>query len=309
MTSHTDHSDNTFWHTVLESNASDMSNNPRSTFANYIVNSLNNDINSNLMMLPMTNRRYRHNAVRRAIGSSQNTLYQIQDIINRTLLQKKSYKQVLSEKGEKQLKRVLFKNDDFTDKECAISMEEFKEGQMVIQLPCSHIFDPESIKTWLKEESAKCPVCRFKLEFKEVKDTDEIHNDNNDDDDDEEMPPLVPIPDISQNNHIIPDHQVQYNQMFNNMQLLYNPLQAISSRPQRSNLVSQRDLVERILNIENEYIENRQIQRAIMESFNESNTTENVNNITHADGEELNELNFDAMNDDNMMLEDLEDDL
>ena len=39
--------------------------------------------------------------------------------------------------------------------------------------------------------------------------------------------------------------------MFNNMQLLYNPLQAISSRPQRANLVSQRDLVERILNIEN----------------------------------------------------------
>ena len=93
------------------------------------------------------------------------------------------------------------------------------------------------------------------------------------------------------------------------MQLLYNPLQAISSsRPRRANLVSQRDLVERILNIENEYIENRQIQRAIMESLNESTTIENVNNTTTADGEELNELNFDAMSDD-MILEDFDDDL
>ena len=306
MTSHTDHSDNLFFHNVLESTVTDMSNNPRSVFVNYLVNSLTNDINSNIMMLPMTNRRHRRNAVGRAAGSSQNALHQIQDIINRTLLQKKSYKQVLSEKGEKQLKKILFKNADFADKECAISMEEFKEDQTVIQLPCSHIFDPESIKTWLKEESAKCPVCRFKLEFKEVKDTDEIQ----DDDDDDDMPPLEPIPDISQNNHIIPDHRVQYNQMFNNMQLLYNPLQAISaSRPRSSNLVSQRDLVERILNIENEYIENRQIQRAIMESLNESATTENVNNTTHAnDGEELNELNFDAMNDD-MILEDFDDEM
>ena len=45
-----------------------------------------------------------------------------------------------------------------------------------------------------------------------------------------------------------------------------------------------------------------------MESLNESVTTENVNNTTPADGEELNELNFDAMNDD-MILEDFDDEM
>ena len=44
------------------------------------------------------------------------------------------------------------------------------DGDTVIQLPCDHIFHPESIKTWLKEESSKCPVCRHELKFNEIKD-------------------------------------------------------------------------------------------------------------------------------------------
>ena len=50
--------------------------------------------------------------------------------------------------------------------QCVIFFEEFKNGDKVIQLPCNHIFHPQSIKTWLKEESSKCPICRYELEYK-----------------------------------------------------------------------------------------------------------------------------------------------
>ena len=43
-----------------------------------------------------------------------------------------------------------------------------KIGQEVTELPCGHIFSPDGIKKWLKEEKAECPVCRFKLASKEI---------------------------------------------------------------------------------------------------------------------------------------------
>ena len=275
MTTNNDSSNNIYFHDILETTIQDISNNPRMSFINYMTNALaNSNMNENLAMLPLVNP-YSQNSIINASNSSN-----IRDIINRTLLQQKSYKHVLSKKGEDQLKKVIFKNTEFGDKECAICMEEFKEGQMIIQLPCKHIFDPESIKTWLKEEQAKCPICRFKLKSKEVKDTNENIEDN------ANIPPLEPM--TSDNR--------QYNQMFSNMGMLYNPLFSLSSRPQRTTLVNQRNLVNRILNLEDDYLENREIQHAIMESWNNS----------VIDDEDINELNYDAMHDD-MVLEDLED--
>ena len=44
-------------------------------------------------------------------------------------------------------------------KECPISLEPFKDGEEIIELPCNHIFNENSIKGWLKEKH-NCPVCR-----------------------------------------------------------------------------------------------------------------------------------------------------
>ena len=73
---------------------------------------------------------------------------------------------VLSEKGDKQLKTVKYNKEKFEQDSCCIMFIDFEEGQDVIQLPCGHIFDPDGIKTWVKEEQAKCPICRFELDFK-----------------------------------------------------------------------------------------------------------------------------------------------
>jgi hypothetical protein len=96
-------------------------------------------------------------------------------------------------------------------------------------LPCNHIFDCEGIKTWLKEESSKCPVCRFELDFKEVKEIQE---------------------DISNN---------------------YNTYDALFNNPMENLYPNQESFINRIFNIETEYLENRNLQNAIIASIYEQN--------------------------------------
>ena len=57
-------------------------------------------------------------------------------------------------------------DSSYSVKECPISLEEFKEGDSIIELPCNHIFNENNIKNWLKEKP-NCPVCRMSLIPKE----------------------------------------------------------------------------------------------------------------------------------------------
>jgi hypothetical protein len=45
-------------------------------------------------------------------------------------------------------------------KTCPISMQEYEEDTELVKLPCNHYFSVEFAKTWLLENSHKCPVCR-----------------------------------------------------------------------------------------------------------------------------------------------------
>ena len=74
---------------------------------------------------------------------------------------------VLSDEGESQLVTRKFTEKDECDT-CPIFHTEFEIDEEVTELPCGHIFLPEGIEKWLKEEKAECPVCRFKLTSKEV---------------------------------------------------------------------------------------------------------------------------------------------
>ena len=46
--------------------------------------------------------------------------------------------------------------------ECTICIEEFKNGDCLITLPCLHLYHKECIENWLNEE-LNCPVCKFDL--------------------------------------------------------------------------------------------------------------------------------------------------
>lgn len=48
--------------------------------------------------------------------------------------------------------------------ECLICMDEFNKDDSIIKTHCKHLFHKNCIKTWLCEESNKCPVCRIEIE-------------------------------------------------------------------------------------------------------------------------------------------------
>ena len=121
---------NTYLHNILSNTSQDLSTNSRSLFMNFMIDFLSrSNINENLSMLPLAN--YYSNA-------QQSNFSRINELLNRTLLERKVYKKVLSSKGEEQLKKIKYENSKFEMKECAITQDKFEEGQIVIQLPCSH---------------------------------------------------------------------------------------------------------------------------------------------------------------------------
>ena len=51
---------------------------------------------------------------------------------------------------------------DQEKRNCIICLEDFKNGDKAIILPCIHLFHTECIKNWLKTQNT-CPICKFKL--------------------------------------------------------------------------------------------------------------------------------------------------
>ena len=87
------------------------------------------------------------------------------------------YKSIV--KDNTQLKKTKYDSGKFDFSSCPITMEDFKEGDDIICLPCKHIFEPNAIENWVTNENASCPVCRFKLESKKVKVKDNTNINSN----------------------------------------------------------------------------------------------------------------------------------
>lgn len=95
------------------------------------------------------------------------------NVLNNSLYDKESYKQVLSDKGKKQITYRLFDKEKDEVKKCPIMFTDFEDNEEIAELPCGHIFNKDGISKWLEEEEASCPVCRKKLHSKEIKNEDE----------------------------------------------------------------------------------------------------------------------------------------
>ena len=61
-----------------------------------------------------------------------------------------------------QCNEIKFSLEEHGGKVCPISLEEFKEGDTLVELPCKHLFIKENITTWF-ENKTSCPVCRKKI--------------------------------------------------------------------------------------------------------------------------------------------------
>lgn len=95
------------------------------------------------------------------------------NILNNSLYDKEAYKQVLSDEGKKEIIIRPFNKETDELKKCPIMFTEFEDNEEIAELPCGHIFDKDGIYKWLEEEDASCPVCRKKLDSKEIKNEDE----------------------------------------------------------------------------------------------------------------------------------------
>jgi hypothetical protein len=124
-----------------------------------------NTIPSNVLatFLRDSNNIEHHRLIREVIGIDND----FDRVLATSLNDESPVKTVLSEDGEKQLKTRLFTEHDESTL-CPIFHISFEIGDNIKELPCGHIFTPDAIDQWLKEEKAECPVCRFKLHSKEI---------------------------------------------------------------------------------------------------------------------------------------------
>ena len=76
-------------------------------------------------------------------------------------------KHIISKEGKKVLKYEKHTQNRYSQNICPILNEPFNENHEIIELPCKHIFDRDSILFWLENQKSECPVCRFKLPSKE----------------------------------------------------------------------------------------------------------------------------------------------
>jgi hypothetical protein len=52
-------------------------------------------------------------------------------------------------------------------KACVICMNQYKQGEKILTIPCCHIYHSECIKDWFKSNDT-CPICKFKLDRKNL---------------------------------------------------------------------------------------------------------------------------------------------
>jgi len=132
-----------------------------------IMNNLRNNI-LNSYGVNVTNDNFGENAL---FGQNiQLNQGSFQNILQSSLNQKNKYIKVLSENGKNSIKYVKFNKNIHNETFCPICQDEFEESQIVAMLPCDHIFEKNSIIQWLTEESHKCPVCRYEMDYIEKED-------------------------------------------------------------------------------------------------------------------------------------------
>tara|TARA_B100001027_G_scaffold168507_1_gene120186 strand:- start:2006 stop:2866 length:861 start_codon:yes stop_codon:yes gene_type:complete len=251
-----DENENTFIHNIIEDFQQDLSGNPRMLLLNNLINIIQgNRLNENVSMLPLASN----------IVLPQQT--NVRSLLQQSLFEKNLYKNVLSEKGEKEIQKINYNKSEVDQHSCCISFEDFKEGEEVYKLPCGHIFS-DSIFTWLKEESNKCPVCRHELSYKEIKNEDYVI-------------------DISNNTNPI-NRQIPINpfeEFLDNMRNVYNnprPLYRQNASENLGPIFHRTPFSVNLRNTIQEFEYDREYQNAILASIQEfEENTDSVNSLEH----------------------------
>ena len=85
-------------------------------------------------------------------------------IMHNSLYDEPRHKYIVSNKGKQQLKEIKYNSKQYIQTTCPITLTDFEENEILIELPCKHLFTKESILNWVNNEHANCPVCKFELD-------------------------------------------------------------------------------------------------------------------------------------------------
>lgn len=140
---------------------------------NETLNYVRNNILNIILMSYEENEEYFNNIVDPLVNNSlnynNNVENMIENIIENSLYDEPSYKNVVSCNGLKEVKSIIYNGENSKNNECPIILEKLIIGKEYSILPCDHVFDKESILKWLNNQSNKCPICRFELDYIEKK--------------------------------------------------------------------------------------------------------------------------------------------
>ena len=131
---------------IVSSDISGDFNTEYTNFTNHLMNYINNSLSN--------------------INVGDTSLTQA---LQQSFVEKEKYKQVISDLGKRQIMFITFPNESCEQTSCPITQEEFLKDQEISQLPCGHCFNSDAIMNWLENEKSECPICRLKLDSKEVK--------------------------------------------------------------------------------------------------------------------------------------------
>ena len=93
----------------------------------------------------------------------------LNSVLQQSFNEVSSFKNVIDDDELLLLQLVKYKDTDKKNNTCPIICSEFEDDDNVIELPCKHVYTPNAIKKWLKEESNMCPFCRYEFKSKEIK--------------------------------------------------------------------------------------------------------------------------------------------
>ena len=164
--------DNIFYHNIEDiNNFNNNNNNLNNIFPN--INEIDNNINLNY-----NNNHINHNNNFHfePLERPRHRIVPFRDINNRFSIRaifdemnlndgnnnrrKATDKELLNNLPETQIEDVS--KLDAEKRNCTICLEDFKNKDKALILPCIHLFHKNCIKNWLKKQN-NCPICKFKL--------------------------------------------------------------------------------------------------------------------------------------------------
>ena len=142
-------------------NVLDSVNNIQSVFFNrniHTINNFNYNELDNVSLLSISE----HSDLR-VIDENFNNLFLDNIDEQNFIFNEESVSIVLKEDCFNKLEKIKYKDIDIKYKcqdQCIISLDKFNKNSDIIILPCNHIFLLDQCKTWLLNNSHKCPICR-----------------------------------------------------------------------------------------------------------------------------------------------------